>query len=89
MHPLEGLIYQTGALVPCFFKHHPALINFVKIENTLSAVLGHDGHDFPGSGDYWHMVHHIKINCNYGSRMAPFDWLFGSMERCEPEEFEE
>ena len=89
MHPIEGFIYETAAVIPCFFYHHPAIINFMKIELTLSAVLGHDGHDFPGSGDWWHQVHHLKINCNYGSKNAPFDYLFGSNDTTGKEEVEE
>jgi len=32
MHPLEGLLYDSAALVPCFFFHHPLMLNIVKID---------------------------------------------------------
>ena len=80
MHPIEGFIYNTGALVPLLFSHHPLMLNFVKIELTYSAVLGHDGHDYPAHGDWFHLVHHMKINCNYGSPAAPFDYIFGTID---------
>jgi len=80
MHPIEGLFYESAVFVPCFFTHHPILINFLKIDLTFAAVLGHDGHDFPASGDWAHLLHHMKVNCNYGTPNAPFDLLFGSID---------
>jgi len=44
MHPIEGLIYNTAALVPLLMTHHPVMVNTIKIELTLSAVVGHDGY---------------------------------------------
>lgn len=58
MHPIEGIIYETAAFVPCLFYHHPLMVNIMKLELSLSAILGHDGFDFPGSSDYFHYVHH-------------------------------
>ena len=43
-------------------------------------MLSHDGHDYPGQGNWFHTIHHIKINCNFGNRNAPFDWLFGTVD---------
>ncbi len=43
-------------------------------------MYGHDGHDYPGAGGYMHTLHHMKINCNYGTANAPFDLLFGTVE---------
>lgn len=80
MHPIEGMIYESACLVPCLFFHHPLMINIIKVDLTLSAVLGHDGHDFPGSGDWFHYLHHTKTDCNYGSPNAPLDWVFGSID---------
>jgi sterol desaturase/sphingolipid hydroxylase (fatty acid hydroxylase superfamily) len=79
MHPVEGLMYMSACLVPCLFWHHPLLINIVKIELVISAVVGHDGHDFPGNGNWFHYLHHTKIDCNYGTPAAPLDYLFGTV----------
>ena len=76
MHPLEGVIYETATLIPIFFSHHPIMINVIKVDLVLAAVLGHDGHDFPLAGDWYHLIHHMESNCNYGSALCPFDYLF-------------
>ena len=79
MHPVEGFMYETACMLPCLFFHHPIMINITKIEENLGAILGHDGFDFPGNGDWYHLIHHMKINCNYGNTMAPYDYLFGTL----------
>jgi sterol desaturase/sphingolipid hydroxylase (fatty acid hydroxylase superfamily) len=33
---------------------------------------------WPGSGDYFHFLHHAHFDCNYGSPHVPLDWLFGT-----------
>jgi sterol desaturase/sphingolipid hydroxylase (fatty acid hydroxylase superfamily) len=71
---------MSASLVPLYFFHHPLMVNIVKVDLVLSAILGHDGHDFPGSGDWMHYIHHIKCDCNYGSPNAPFDLLFGTVD---------
>jgi len=58
MHPIEGFIYEHAAVFPCMFFHHPTIIWFTKIHLTLAAILGHDGYDFPGAGDWLHYIHH-------------------------------
>ena len=80
MHPIEGIMYESATLLPLLFMHHPIMINFIKIDLNYSAVLGHDGHEYPGHGDWMHLVHHMKIKGNYGSPNAPFDWLFGTYD---------
>ena len=85
MHPIESFFYESAIIVPCFFKHHPIFMNIIKIDLTLSAVLGHDGHDFPGAGNFYHYLHHTKINVNFGTPNSPFDYFFGSLDRGEDE----
>lgn len=80
MHPIEGFIYESGILIPILFKHHPIIIVVTKIDLIYAAILGHDGYEYPGHGDWMHTVHHMKIKCNYGTANAPFDWLFGSVD---------
>ena len=80
MHPIEGIMYESATLLPLLFMHHPIMINFIKIDLNYSAVLGHDGHEYPGHGDWFHLIHHMKIKGNYGSPNAPFDWLFGTVD---------
>ena len=33
---------------------------------------------WPGSGDYFHMLHHKHFDCNYGAMHVPLDYLFGT-----------
>ena len=79
MHPIEGFLYKTAMLMPCFFYFHPVLIHLIKIELDISAYLGHAGYDKPGSGDWYHAIHHMKMDCNYGTPAFPLDWLFGTL----------
>jgi len=80
MHPLEGFIYMSAMALPMFITHHPIMHNFVKIDLTYAAILGHDGHEYPGGGDWFHTIHHMKTKGNYGSATCPFDWLFGTVD---------
>ena len=48
------------------------------IDCAIGAWLGHDGFQWPGSGDYFHMLHHKHFDCNYGALHIPLDWLFGT-----------
>ena len=45
---------------------------------AIGAMLSHDGFQWPGSGDYYHTLHHLHFDCNYGNPQIPFDWLFGT-----------
>jgi len=33
---------------------------------------------FPGTGDYYHNIHHFTFDCNYGTQNIGLDWLFGT-----------
>ena len=80
MHPIEGLFYECSTLMPLMFTHHPIMTLFIKIDLNYAAILGHDGHEYPAHGDWFHTIHHLKIKGNYGSANAPFDWLFGTVD---------
>merc|ERR1711874_638210 len=51
---------------------------FVCVGVVPAAWLGHDGFMWPGSGDYFHMLHHKHFDCNYGAMHVPLDYLFGT-----------
>ena len=36
------------------------------IDCGFAAWLGHGGFIFPGTGDYYHNIHHTHFDCNYG-----------------------
>jgi sterol desaturase/sphingolipid hydroxylase (fatty acid hydroxylase superfamily) len=56
------------------------MIYIVKLDLNLGAALGHDGYDYPGSGDWFHYVHHRKFNKNFGTYNAFLDYVFGSFD---------
>lgn len=42
--------------------------------------MGHDGHEYPAAGDWFHTIHHMNVKNNYGSANCPFDWFFGTLD---------
>lgn len=78
MHPVESTLYYSAALIPVMFGLHPVHALAVLIDCAMGAWLGHDGFQWPGSGDYFHLLHHAHFDCNYGSPHVPLDWLFGT-----------
>merc|ERR1719362_2319688 len=76
MHPVEATIYYSAALIPVALGLHPVHALAVIIDCAMGAWLGHDGFQWPGSGDYFHMLHHKHFDCNYGAMHVPLDWLF-------------
>jgi len=78
MHPVESTLYYSAALIPVAFGLHPVHALGVIVDCAMGAWLGHDGFQWPGSGDYFHMLHHKHFDCNYGAMHVPLDWLFGT-----------
>ena len=67
------MLYYVEAsfvILTAFYYFHSLL--------SLGAWLGHDGFQWPGSGDYFHLLHHQYFDCNYGAMHVPLDWLFGT-----------
>jgi len=65
-------------MFPLLFLHHPGVVFLTKINTAVKAYWEHDGYDYPGAGYWYHHIHHIKYNVNFGSPAFPIDWLFGS-----------
>jgi len=78
MHPVEATLYYSAALIPAVFGLHPIHSLGVIIDCAMGAWLGHDGFQWPGSGDYFHQLHHQHFDCNYGAMHVPLDWMFGT-----------
>jgi hypothetical protein len=57
---------------------HPDPPNLREIDCAVGAWLGHDGFQWPGSGDYFHQLHHKHFDCNYGAMHFPMDKWFGT-----------
>jgi len=85
MHPVEATLYYSAAFIPVALGLHPVHALAVIIDCAMGAWLGHDGFQWPGSGDYFHMLHHKHFDCNYGAMHVPLDWLFGTYAGCKEE----
>eukprot|EP01065_Artemidia_motanka_P021102 TRINITY_DN2517_c0_g1_i2.p1 TRINITY_DN2517_c0_g1~~TRINITY_DN2517_c0_g1_i2.p1 ORF type:complete len:351 (+),score=87.24 TRINITY_DN2517_c0_g1_i2:55-1053(+) len=80
MHPVESTLYYSAALVPCLFGAHPTVFLAVVVDCAVGAWLGHDGFQWPGSGDYFHQIHHQWYDCNYGATHIPIDYWMGTFK---------
>jgi len=56
MHPVESLLYFSAALIAVPFGCHPAIVLGCIVDCAVGAWLGHDGFQWPGSGDFFHQV---------------------------------
>eukprot|EP00854_Cymbomonas_tetramitiformis_P008495 gene8495-10091_t len=78
MHPVESTLYYSAAFICVPFGCHPAIFLACIIDCAVGAWLGHDGFQWPGSGDYFHQLHHAHFDCNYGAVHVPLDKWFGT-----------
>ena len=49
------------------FSLHPFHFWMNKLHADISPLPGHDGHDKPAGGSYFHHIHHAKYEYNYGT----------------------
>jgi sterol desaturase/sphingolipid hydroxylase (fatty acid hydroxylase superfamily) len=82
MHPVEGTLYYTAGIIPIALGLHPIVALSGMVDCAVGAWLGHDGFQWPGSCDYYHLFHHQHFDCNYGSPLVPIDALFGTYAGC-------
>ena len=78
MHWVEATLYYSAAFLPVAFGVHPAIALGCLIDCAVGAWLGHDGFQWPGSGDYFHYLHHKHFDCNFGAMHVPMDKWFGT-----------
>lgn len=77
-HPIEATIYLSANFLAVPFGVHPVIPLALLIDCGFAAWLGHGGFVFPGTGDYYHSIHHFMFDCNYGTQNIGLDWLFGT-----------
>eukprot|EP01083_Nonionella_stella_P282214 960396_1 len=82
MHPVESTLYYSAALVCIPIGCHPTIAVGCIIDCAVGAWLGHDGFQWPGSGDFFHQIHHQHFDCNYGAMHVPLDQWFGTYVGC-------
>eukprot|EP00658_Telonema_sp_P-2_P000605 TRINITY_DN10226_c0_g1_i5.p1 TRINITY_DN10226_c0_g1~~TRINITY_DN10226_c0_g1_i5.p1 ORF type:complete len:339 (+),score=63.82 TRINITY_DN10226_c0_g1_i5:218-1234(+) len=76
MHPVESTLYYSASLLVIPLMVHPTIVLGCIFDCAVGAWLGHDGFQWPGSGDYFHQLHHKHFDCNYGAMHFPIDkWL--------------
>ena len=56
MHPVESTLYYTAIFLPCLWAAHPIVALTALYDLGIAAWLGHDGFQWPGSGDYYHQL---------------------------------
>ena len=77
-HPIENTLFFSANFLPVAFGVHPVIPLALIIDCGFAAWLGHGGFVFPGTGDYYHNIHHFTFDCNYGTQNIGLDWLFGT-----------
>ena len=82
MHPVEATLYFSAALLVAPLGVHPSIPLACVVDCAVGAWLGHDGFQWPGSGDYFHQLHHAHFDCNYGAMHVPIDKWLGTYAGC-------
>ena len=86
MHPVEHLLYFSGALLHWIVASHPLHVIFHLQHRAFAPAMGHNGFHsvrLPGGAQlaadhYVHYLHHKYFEVNYGDGLVPFDRLFGT-----------
>jgi sterol desaturase/sphingolipid hydroxylase (fatty acid hydroxylase superfamily) len=94
MHPVEHLLYFSGALIWWIVPSHPLLAIFNLHYAGLGSVVGHIGFDKLTIGKdgklfdthaYAHQLHHKFFEVNYADGAIPLDKWFGTFHDGSPE----
>jgi cytochrome b involved in lipid metabolism len=87
MHPIEHFLYYTCAtLMPLVLTLHPMHFLYCKFHADIAPIGGHDGYQDPGPNGDYHLLHHMKFECNYGVPWPlNFDKFWGTWVN--PEEY--
>jgi sterol desaturase/sphingolipid hydroxylase (fatty acid hydroxylase superfamily) len=86
MHPVEHLLYWSGALIHLIIPSHPLIALYHIYYTGFGAVVGHIGFDKIVIGDdttmdthtYVHYLHHKYFEVNYADGLVPLDRIFGT-----------
>jgi sterol desaturase/sphingolipid hydroxylase (fatty acid hydroxylase superfamily) len=93
MHPVEHLLYFSGALIHFVLPSHPLIVLYHLNYAGLGAVVGHIGYDKILAGDdramsthaFSHYLHHRYFEVNYADGPTPLDKWFGTWHDGTPE----
>jgi len=86
MHPVEHLLYWSGALIHLALPSHPLLVLYHLQVSGTGAIIGHIGFDRIEIGKdhaarthaYAHYLHHKYFEVNYADGALPLDRWFGT-----------
>lgn len=86
MHPLEHVIWMSGAFIYAIIACNPVHILFSQYLSILGAVTSHSGYEglvigtkrVMRMGDFFHQLHHRFYECNYGTSEVGCDKWAGS-----------
>ncbi len=85
MHPVEHVLYFSGAALFWVVPSHPGIAMVFLVFSAISPAISHSGFDEVRTrrggvpaGDYFHHLHHRYFECNYGNRLVPLDKVFGT-----------
>jgi len=93
MHPIEHIIYFSGAVFHWIVPSHPIHMIFHLLHAGATPAMSHSGFDeWVVSGekgikvpDYFHYLHHRFFTVNFGLESLPLDKWFGSHHDGSPE----
>jgi sterol desaturase/sphingolipid hydroxylase (fatty acid hydroxylase superfamily) len=94
MHPLEHLLYFSGALFHWIIPSPPVAAIFHLLHAGATPALGHTGFHKMVVGkeekgimadNYFHYLHHRYFTVNFGTEVVPLDKWFGSFHDGSPE----
>lgn len=94
MHPIEHLLYFSGALFHWVIPSHPIHMIFHLLHAGATPAIGHTGfHKIVGKNSdsginapyYFHYLHHRYFTVNFGETDFPLDKWFGSHHNGSPE----
>lgn len=62
-HAVAAAARALPALFPAALgaSIHPIVLLYTKMDLTIAALVGHDGHGYPGGGSQCHWLHHVCI----------------------------
>jgi len=93
MHPVEHILYFSGALIHLIIPSHPLHAIFHLHHAGLGAMVGHIGFDKIvvgedsglDTGAFAHYLHHRYFEVNYADGAIPLDRWFGTFHDGSPE----
>ncbi|KAH8053633.1 C-4 methylsterol oxidase [Aureococcus anophagefferens] len=73
MHPVEHLFYFSCVGPSLYCRAHPFVFWWNGVHLLLSPAASHSGWEDHLQSDQFHMLHHRRFECNYGSASFPLD----------------